>query len=328
MQMCPFRNSKSAWVCGLILCLGGLQTAPAQLVSGRVPEPEPALDFQSRNVIRISANLVTVPVSVTDADGRAVPDLEIDDFQIEEDGDFIAISKLAEASQSPLQLALLFDRSGSVNSRFDFEQKAAIHFLEKVWKPGDSISIIAFSEQPEVRLRGTNSLSESIQELLQLQPTESATAFFDSVVLSAHILHQFATPETRQAEIVLSDGADNGSSCNIVDALREVQRSDTIFYSINPSGASIRLNDVNLKGQKNLVSLATATGGTAFISERTTDLDEIFGRIATELRAQYLLGYYSPNPRLDGKFRQIKVSVPERPDLRVRARQGYYATPK
>jgi len=74
--------------------------------------------------------------------------------------------------------------------------------------------------------------------------------------------------------------------------------------------------------------LANETGGTAFVADQISDLDEMFGRIATELRAQYLLSYYSSNPRPDGQFRRIAVSIPKKPDLRVRARQGYYATQK
>jgi Ca-activated chloride channel family protein len=299
----------------------------------RVSQQEPALEgaafprIQSP-VIRVSSNLVTVPVSVTDAAGHAVCDLAIGDFRIAEDGNPETISKLAEAGQSPLQLALLFDLSGSVNSRFDFEQQAATRFLEKVWKPGDAISIIAFSEKPQICLRRSGSLPEALQVLSRLRPTESATAFFDSVVLSARILNQSAMPETRQAEIVLSDGADDASDCSIAEALREVERSDTLFYSVNPSGASVRLNQINRKGQEYLASLAAATGGTAFVSDRTADLDAIFGRIAAELRAQYLLSYYSTNSHFDGKFRRIEVSVPQRPNLRIRARQGYFAIQK
>ena len=56
------------------------------------------------------------------------------------------------------------------------------------------------------------------------------------------------------------------------------------------------------------------------------DLNDIFNRIAVELRAQYLLSYYSTNSQPDGKFRQISVSIPKRPDLRIRTRRGYYAT--
>jgi Ca-activated chloride channel homolog len=284
--------------------------------------------LQSPSVIRVSTNLVVVPVSVTDSVGRVVDNLEQDDFSVAEDGNVETISRMSEAGQSPLQLALLFDLSGSVQHRFEFERQAATKFLQRVWKPGDAVTIITFSEESRVRLRNSRSLAEALLDLMKLQPTESATAFYDSVAAAAKLLRETATPETRQAQIVLSDGEDNRSDGTIVDALREVQRSDTIFYSINPGGNSIRLNEISIKGQQDLLSLAGETGGTAFVSDETSNLDEIFGRIATELRAQYLLSYYSSNPHLDGQFRRIAVSIPKRPELRVRARQGYYAAQK
>jgi Ca-activated chloride channel homolog len=284
--------------------------------------------LQSPSVIRVSTNLVVVPVSVTDSLGRVVDDLEKEDFSVAEDGHVEMISRLSDAGQSPLQLALLFDLSGSIRHRFEFEQQAATRFLQRVWKPGDAVTIIAFSDEPRVRLRSSGSLSEALLDLLKLQPTESATAFYDAVSVAARLLRETATPDTRQAQIVMSDGEDNRSDGTIVAALREVQRADTIFYSINPGGSSIRLNEISIKGQQDLASLAGETGGTAFVSDETSDLDEIFGRIATELRTQYILSYYSSNPHLDGQFRHIAVSIPKRPDLRIRARQGYYAAPK
>ena len=83
-----------------------------------------------------------MPVSVTDSEGRAIGNLGIQDFMIEEDGRPETVSRIAEAGRSPLRLALLFDLSGSVHSRFDFEQQAAIRFLEKVWRPGDTVSMV------------------------------------------------------------------------------------------------------------------------------------------------------------------------------------------
>jgi Ca-activated chloride channel family protein len=112
---------------------------------------------------------------------------------------------------------------------------------------------------------------------------------------------------------------------NLPKVLHEVQRSDAIFYSINPAGSSLRLNEISRQGQADLESLARETGGNAFVSDKSDDLDDVFSRIALELRAQYLLSYYSTNSQIDGKFRQIFVSIPERPDLRIRARRGYYA---
>ncbi len=72
-------------------------------------------------------------------------------------------------------------------------------------------------------------------------------------------------------------------------------------------------------------SMSSETGGKAFVPDKISDLEAVFRQIAEELQAQYLLGYYSTDGRADGGFRRIKVQVPKRPELRVRARQGYYA---
>jgi len=85
------------------------------------------------------------------------------------------------------------------------------------------------------------------------------------------------------------------------------------------------LNEISRQGQADLESLAKETGGTAFLSDKPDDLEDIFRRIAADLRAQYLLSYYSTNIRFDGRYRKIAVSIPRRPDLRIRARRGYFA---
>jgi Ca-activated chloride channel family protein len=323
-----FRKWKQVCICGLFVCLGGAPRSFSPVPKAEASEVPTASVEQSAAVIRVSAHLVTVPVSVTDASGQAIRGLKSGDFKIAEDGNPQTISKMAEANESPLQMVLLFDLSGSLNSRFEFEQQAADRFLKKIWKDGDTACVIAFSEQPQILLRRSVFVSEITRAFSRLQPTVSSTAFFDAVVLSAHTLSQSAAPDTRQAVIALSDGADNRSRSLLSDALREVHHSNIIFYAINPSGASVRLNEVNRKGEDSLASLADATGGAAFVSDENEDLDGIFCRIASELRAQYLLGYYPSNSLLDGRFREIEVSIPGRPDLRVRARQGYYATPK
>jgi VWFA-related protein len=143
--------------------------------------------------------------------------------------------------------------------------------------------------------------------------------------MSTRMMRQTARPEAMQSVIALSDGEDNRSENGLSKVLMEVQSSATIFYSINPAGPSIRLNEISRKGQADLESIARETGGRAFISDKSDDLESVFRRIAMDLRAQYLLSYYSSNTRMDGSFRQILVSIPQRPDLHVRARRGYYA---
>ena len=277
----------------------------------------------SRSVIRVNSNLVSVPVSVTDASGQGIIGLGIEDFRLMEDGRPAEISRLSDSSQSNLNIAMLFDISGSVNPNFEFEQIAAIEFLRKIWKEGDTVTIISFDEQPEVMLKSGDNLQEAMWTLRQLLPTRKTTSFFDAAILASRLVEQ--SEETRQAIIVLSDGADNTSTNTLSSALTEMQRRSAVFYAINPSGASVRLNRINVKGQENLETLAKATGGTVFVSDDTNDLEDIFGKITSELRAQYLLHYYSLSQRMDGKFHKIEVSIPSRPELNIRARPGFLA---
>jgi Ca-activated chloride channel family protein len=282
--------------------------------------------MMQQNVIRVSSNLVMVPVSVTNAAGNAISNLEIRDFTIDEDGQPVAISKIGEPGQTPLALMLLYDVSGSVSSRFDFEKEAATHFLQIVMRPGDTISVITIGPQPQILQQPTSDLSIAHRSLAQLKPTQGATAFFDSVVLAAQFLSRAAGPDSRRVQIVISDGEDNNSETNkLIDALREIQRADCIFYSINPAAASLRLNAMSSKGQEGMEALASETGGAAFVPEAITSLNGIFERIAAELRTQYLLGYYSSDVKADGAFHRITVQIPNKPELRIRARQGYYA---
>ncbi len=74
-------------------------------------------------------------------------------------------------------------------------------------------------------------------------------------------------------------------------------------------------------------AVADSTGGNAFVPDGEKDLERVFNEIAAELRGQYLLQYYS-NSQTGGQFRSIKVTLPSRPEPRVRARQGYYPKEK
>jgi Ca-activated chloride channel family protein len=276
-------------------------------------------------VIRVQSNLVRVPVSVTDATGHVVLNLGLNDFRIEENGRPESLSRIAEPGQTPLELALLVDISGSILARFEFERQAAARFLQRIMRPGDMLAIFSVGPQPGLVQARTADLGMALRNLGAIVPTQESTAFYDSVVMAAHFLRQVRAPDSRRVQVVLSDGEDNNSeSYLLASALQQVQQADCIFYSINPSGPSVRLNKISIEGQEGMQSLASETGGTAFLPEKAEDLDAIFDVIATELRAQYLLEYYSSDQRGDPSFRQIAVRTPNRPGLRIRARQGYY----
>jgi Ca-activated chloride channel family protein len=286
---------------------------PAKQISGQA------------STIRITTGLVLVPVSAFDASGHAVKDLKLADFTVLENGDLVTLERLDEPGLSKLDMVLVFDVTGSTRTHFDFAREAATRFLKSLFRSDDIVSILCIASDPKILLERTGSLKVALDGLGMLQPFGAATAFFDSILAATRLFRTPADAETRRVMVVLSDGEDNLSNIGLMDALRQVQRADCIFYSINPGEISTRLSKVSRRGQKSMELLAEQTGGASFFAESLEDLGGIYERIAAELQVQYLLGYYSPNPKADGSFRSITVKVPNRPELRVRARQGYYA---
>ena len=316
---------KLAYIRGLyfLCCFLLLQPFPP-FITAQTSEAETYDQYLSRSVIRVNSSLVSVPIAVTNASGQGVADLRIEDFSLAEDGRAAEINRLLDSSR--LNIALLFDTSGSVNFNFEFEQNAAIDFLKKIWKEGDTVTIISFDERSEILLKSGDNLQEAMWTLRQVKPTGRTTSFFDALTLAARTIEQSASEETRQAIIVISDGADNTSVNTLAATLSEMQRRNVVFYAINPSGTAIvRLNRVSGKGQENLEVFAKATGGSVFVSDDMDDLENIFGKIVLELRAQYLLLYYSLIQGMDGKFHNIEVTIPSQPELNIRARPGFLA---
>jgi VWFA-related protein len=122
----------------------------------------------------------------------------------------------------------------------------------------------------------------------------------------------------------LRAGLDAKHRLAVADVQQAAQKADAIFYSVNPGGPSVRLNQIAMRAETGMEAIAEATGGTAFIPDGEKDLERVFRQVAAELRGQYLLQYYGNSDAPAGQFRRIQVSVPVRADVRVRARQGYY----
>ena len=300
--------------------------AQAPAIQTSPPQPGQPKSKGQDDVLRISSNLVAVPVSVTDASGQPVGGLMVRDFRLEEEGRPQQVVTLGEPGKTSMELALLIDVSGSVFRRLQFQQQAASQFLREVFKPTDAVSVFSIGIVPKLLQPRVTVVENAVSAVMNLSPTKEPTSFFDSIAEAALYLGKNADPGARRVLVVISDGEDNYSGrYKLADAVQETQRADCLFYSINPSGSAIGLNRVSLKGQEGMASLASGTGGAAFLPEKLEDLNAVFRQISAELQAQYLLCYYSTDERTDGSFRRITVRVPDRSDLRIRARQGYYA---
>jgi VWFA-related protein len=316
------------------------------------PTPPPPEQIE---VIRTTSNLVMVPVSVVDRDGQAVQGLTKEDFRLQEEGKQEEITGIGNPEEVPLAIALLFDISSSVSQKgfFQFQQNAAAAFLKQVMKPNDRAAIFTIASQPSM-VQPLSTSQEAAAKVLTIPPATSsvATAFYDTVTAAAKYL-ETAPSQYRRVIIVLSDGDDNNSRrilsvresagtngetraaqalagaqaqhrLAVSDVQQAAQKADAIFYSVNPGGPSVRLNQIAMRAETGMEAMAEATGGTAFIPDGEKDLERVFRQVAAELRGQYLLQYYGTSEAPAGQFRRIQVTIPARADLRVRARQGYY----
>src|SRR5882672_1504157 len=323
------------------------------------PKPTPTPKDEDFDVIKVNSNLVMVPVSVVDAQGQALHGLQVGDFRLEEEGRAQQIAEIGNPDQVPLDIAILFDISSSVSQKgfFSFQQRAAASFLKQVLKPVDRAAVFTITDQPTL-MSPLVSAETAARELVTIPAATSPvpTAFYDTVMAAAKYLITNSAERHRRVILVISDGDDNFSNIvrdltvaeyrasqkgevtsaaayqnllerrrrAVVEVQKLVQQADAAFYSINPGGPSVHLNQISTRAQNAMESIAQSTGGTAFVPDGEKDLERVFSEVAAELRGQYLLQYYSNSQTPGAQFRRIAVKLPTRPELRVRARQGYY----
>lgn len=327
-----------------------LPQEPPPVMPRPTPKPPPPPKDEDYEVVRVTSNLVVVPVSVTDDKGQPVMGLKVQDFHLEEEGRAQEVAQLGDPEQTPLDIAVLLDVSGSVNARFTFEQQAAASFLKQVLKPGDRATVFAIGDQP-LFVQELTSAEHASEKLMTILPTKGSTAFFDTVIAASRYLEKSSPSGRRKVIVVLSDGDDTTRIQEVAnmqgktvaemqviskdaqlalversqsEVQREVQSAEITFYSINPSGQTMHLNVRTARAEQGMERVALATGGTAFIPSKLEDLNAMFDQIAAELRSQYLLQYYSNNETSGNKFLRIKVTAPTQSGVSIRAREGYY----
>jgi VWFA-related protein len=90
------------------------------------------------------------------------------------------------------------------------------------------------------------------------------------------------------------------------------------------SGSAVAQQFTTLQAQQEtLTTLAADTGGTAFTD--SNDFGEAFSKVTKDISSYYILGFASTNPAKDGRFRRITVRLKNKNDVKVDARDGYYA---
>ena len=305
-------RAQSAYVAGIPTLSATSSPAPYN-----ADEPQSSmLTLHSR------VNEVNVLFIATDKHGKFVRDLNQGDFKILDDHKPPqAILNFRRETDLPLHLGLLVDVSGSVDSRFDFEQTAATSFLEHTIRAGfDKAFVLGFNSHTQLAQDFTDNtalLSKNIHRL----HNGGGTALYDAVYRACKdkLLKDHPERPVRKAIIVVSDGEDNQSEVSKAQAIEMAQRAEVIIYAISTDDSGLVM-----RGDRVLEQLAEATGGRAFFPFKMKDITHSFAAIEDELRSQYVVSYKPADFDADGRFRSIEISSLKK-DTQVRARKGYFA---
>jgi len=294
------------------------------------------LSGQGLPTIQVETHLIDTALSVHDAEGRIVTGLTQGDFTVVEDGVQQKIRFFAHDNQLPLSIGLIIDESGSQDKFVKEHEKDIEAFLRQVLEPNDEAFAVCFGNHLRLVSDLTSSTSTimdgirafdkgntNFPEIGPKEERELGTALYDAVYFG--ITEKLANVhQRRKALVVFSDGEENSSEHDLLDAIEMAQNSDVLVYAIRYTDMKHGKMDARDRyGVRVLDHLSGQTGGKTF-DYHATNLKEAFAEIAGDLRSLYQIAYQSTNPTRDGSYRKVVIQT-TKPGLTVRARTGYYA---
>ncbi len=282
--------------------------------------------YPSSTTILVHSDLVQIPVTVTDGNGRVVSGLEKEHFTLFEDKVQQVITHFA-AEDAPASIGLVFDTSDSMGPRMN-KAYEAVNALLKTANPADEFFLVQFSSHAYLAAGMTSHSQEIAQQVAAMQ-VGGSTALLDAVSLAMDEMKH--ARYLRKAIVIISDGGDNSSRCTVAELKKTVRERDVLIYAIGITDDYdyvLNQQTYKLTGPALLNEIATQTGGRLFEVRKLKQLPDIAAKISGWLRNQYVLGYAPENPQRNGEYRhvQVKLTRPKGfPRLHAFWRLGYYA---
>lgn len=285
---------------------------------------------QQQPTFKSGTRSVAVYATVTDRDGRLVPDLTQADFEIKDGGKPAAITVFSNEVQ-PIRVVMMLDRSGSMRGNFRLVEAAGEAFIRALL-PDDKARVGSFAERIQIDPEAFTSDKAELVRILRTKLQEQGpTPLWNSVDASIAALKD---QEARKVVLVFTDGSDNPgnfrlNNLSFMDISRRAQVADVMVYAIGlESSGPVRPGGGGFgafggsRPDPGLPAIAEETGGGYFELTRAEDLSATFARVADELHRQYLIGFEPA--KLDDKMHKIELKV-KKPGMKVRARKEYFA---
>lgn len=321
-----------------------------------------AQDAGDEDVVRVKSNLILLNVGVADKQGRAVTNLQREDFIVYEDGVRQKIESF-EPTSAPFSLVLLLDMSGSTLNFRPMLKQSATRFIDALG-PDDRVSVVAFRAQRsrsggvEDKIETLTSFTtdrKKIANAISYAEGSGDTNLYKALRFS---LKQLAKEgQRRKAVVVLTDGLDTDErkldslatadahtdqeaisfvkpegSAALRSVLDDADRQGVTIYPLAlPSGDPKRLLSLTPQqaaiysaARTRMEALANRTGGRLHQINRLEDMGRLYAEVAAEMRTLYSIAYQSTGTNTrPGDWRAINIEV-TRADTIARTRPGYY----
>lgn len=273
---------------------------------------------QETPTFKATTQIVSVPATVLDSQGRLVPNLEQDEFTILDNGKPQPITFFQNETQ-PFTVVVMLDYSASMTSSLDLLRAAAEQFLLRML-PQDKGQVGAFSDRIEFSGEFTNDRDDLISALRDLQ-YGNPTRLWDAVDQSIDMLKPV---DGRKVVLVFTDGDDTYSKTGFGTVLDHAKQNEVMVYAIGLQSTYFNgQRMVRSQPDRSLKKIAEETGGGYFELKKTDELAPTFTRVAQELHSLYTLGF-SP-AALDGKEHKLDLKM-KRSGMVARARKTYIAS--
>jgi Ca-activated chloride channel homolog len=180
------------------------------------------------DIVRVNTTLVSIPVSVTDRDGKYIPNLRKEDFRIWEDGVEQQVAYFA-STEKPFTVALVIDTSGSVRERLQEIQDAAMSFVNDL-RPDDRVLVVSFDDKIRFIMPDPTNDRYAIRGAIQQVQAGSGTRLYDAV---DQVINRLSRIEGRKAIVLFTDGVDTTSKHQTYEStVSEAEELDALIYPI------------------------------------------------------------------------------------------------
>jgi Ca-activated chloride channel family protein len=292
---------------------------------------------QPTEIIRIESDLVDLKVNVLGVTPETAAVLDQKDFQVLENGQPQEIAFFA-AADTPFDLVLLLDLSGSTADKVKMIRRSAKRFIDAT-RPVDRIALVTFTSHVEILSPFSLDRRELKKSVDDIDNASGGTNFWDSLNYVLEELIPTGRSPRRSAVVVMTDGVDNalpdvpgpGSLTTFAELLANVRSSEGIVFPIYVDTEAEDVKHFHMpraayaQAREQLSQIALTCGTTLYRAGKLKDLDEVYAKVIRDLGTVYSIGYRPSNRALDGKWRSVEVQLVGRPNLQARTKRGYFA---